>query len=71
MTLIEDSKIFHIQVLTTYLRFVTLPMMTPPVATMLHPWNRSIVLSSTTSLAISRPSHSEEGKRKESHKWNL
>ena len=51
--------------LTTYLRFDVL-MMTPPVVTMLHPWNRSMVLSSTTSVAISRPSHSEEGKRRES-----
>ena len=49
--------------LTTYLRFDVL-MMTPPVATMLHPWNRSIVLSSTISVAISRPLHSEEGKRR-------
>ena len=61
MTLIEDSKIFVIQMLTTYLRLDEL-MMILPVATMLHPWNRSIVLSSTTSLVISRPSHSEEGK---------
>ena len=45
--------------LTTYLRFVTLPMNTPPVATMLHPWNRSIVFSSIISV-VSRPSHSEE-----------
>ena len=53
------------KMLTAYLRFDELPMETLPVVTMLHPWNRSMVLSSTTSL-VSRPSHSVEGKRRES-----
>ena len=50
-----------IPLLTTHLKFdsVIRPIRIPPLVTMLHPLNRSMVVSSIASSVV-RPSHSEK-----------